>query len=373
MIKLKNTPDQLAIAKAIGSKNATTSMRAQEAWADAIGPVIQKVLMALGTSSLIYEDYEFSEGDNQSLPLDLFYNQAAEYVKVWSAPSVIGHLPTSELASYGELKFSTYELEGSVSMPKKYIRSQPALNVLGRATERLVNEILTRQELQGWAVIMKALGEATDNINGVNTKHTISAGTAGTFKLDDLSRLMTLSRRINRSYAQGTPVSAYSNGTSDIFVSPEVKEDIRAFVYNPMNTTAIPNTDESTVLGLPDSIREEIYRSAGTSSLFDVNITDLNELGAGQIYNTLFSTYAQAGIAPGGGNFNAATNEIIVGIDLSKREFVRPVAVDGDISSSVIVTPDTQWAARVDKWGAYCQVKEGRLCTFSRSVLGITL
>lgn len=373
MIKLKNTPEQNAIAKDIGSKNPAISRPAQEAYAAAIGPVIQKVLMQLGTASLLYTDYTFGENDNQSLPLDLFYDQAAEYVKIWAAPQVIGHLPTSEIASFGEMKFSTYELEGAVSVPKKYARSQSALNVLGRATERLVNEILIRQELQGWSVAVKALAEANDVVNGTSIDHLIQAGTAGTFKLDDLSRLLTLSRRINRSYAQGTPVQPYSNGTTDIFVSPEVKEDIRAFVYNPMNTSATPNTDESTALGLPDSIREEIYRSAGTSSLFDINITDLNEFGVGQIYNQLFATYAAAGIAPGGGNFAAATNEIIFGIDLTKQELIRPVAVDADIGGTVIVTPDDQWTTRADKVGWYAQVKEGRVCVFSRSLVGIVL
>src|SRR5690349_11831066 len=139
MIKLKNTPDQVELAKAIGSKNQAISRPAQEAYAAAIGPVIQKVLNQLGTASLLYTDYE---------------------------------------------------LEGAVSLPKKYARSQSALNILSRATERLVNEILIKQELQGWAVALKAVGEASDTINGTATKHTIAAGTAGTFKLDDLSRLL---------------------------------------------------------------------------------------------------------------------------------------------------------------------------------------
>ncbi len=376
MITLKNTPDQVALAKAIGSKNQAISKPAQEAYAAAIGPVIAEVLMQLGTTPLIYDDFAFGENDNQVIPLDLFYNQVDEYVKVWYAPSIIGHLPTSELSSFGELRFTTYELEGALSLPKKYARAQSALKVLSRATERLVNEILVRQELQGWAVATRALAEASNPIDntGTNVDHLLQAGTAGVFKLDDLSRLMTLSRRLNRSYAGGSPVNLYSNGITDLFVSPEVKEDIRAFVYNPMNTTAVPNTDESTAVALPDNIREEIYRNAGSSSLFDINITDINEFGVNQTYNTLFSTYAPASIAPGGGNFSASTNEFCFGLDLTKKELIRPVATDdADISSSVTVSVDDQWVSRMDKVGWFANVKEGRVCVQSRSFCGIII
>lgn len=373
MITLKNTPEQVELVKAMGSKKSEISRPAQEAYAAAIGPVIQKVLSQLGTASLIYTDFPFGENDNMSIPLDLFYDQVGGYVPTWYAPQVIGHLPTSEIAGFGEMKFTTYELESAVSMPKKYARSQSALNVLTRATERMVNEVLIKQELQGWAVLMKAAAEATTVERGTSVDHFIQSATAGVFKIGDLSRLITLSRRNQVSYAGGTPVSNYSNGITDLFVSPEVKEDIRAFSYNPMNETATPNTDESTALGLPDSIREEIYRSAGTSSLFDINITDLVELGTSATYNTLFGVYAPAGIAPGGGNFSATANEIALGIDLTKKEFVRPVAVDADIGGSVNVSVDNQWADRADKLGWYCNVKEGRLCVWSRSVVGIIL
>lgn len=373
MITIKNSPEQQELMKAIGDKRNAVSMPAQEAYAAAIGPVIQKVLSQLGTASIIYTDFPFGENDNMSIPLDLFYDQVGGYLQTWHAPSVIGHLPTSEIAGFGEMKFTTYELESAVSVPKKYARSQSALNVLTRATERMVNELLNKQELIAWSVIMKALGEATTTVNGTNVDHFIQAGTAGVFKLDDLNRLITLSRRNQVAYNGTTPVQSYSEGITDLFVSPEVKEDIRAFAYNPMNTTATPNTDESTALGLPDRVREELYRSAGTSSLWDINITDLVEFGVSSNYNTLFGAYAPASIAPGGGNFSAASNEIVLGIDVRKKEFIRPIATDGDISSSISVSVDSQWPERAQKVGWYSTLKEGRSCVFSKSVVSIVL
>lgn len=375
MIKLTGTPEQIEMAKAIGSKDPAVSRPAAEAFAYAIGPVIQEVLNAAGTSPLIYKDYPFLEDDNQSIPLDLFYDQAVDYVKIWSASPIAGGLPTSEIAGVAEMKFSTYALEGEVSFLKKYARKH-YLNVLSAAVERLTNETLVKQELQAWSVLLKALGEASSTTTNTGTlsKHTIAAGTAGVFKLDDLNRLLTLSKRINHSYANGTPVSPFSRGITDLFVSAEVKEDIRAFAYNPMNTTAVPNTDESTAVPLPDAVRNQIYNNVGTSSLFDVNITDLNELGVNQIYNQLFSLYATAGIAPASANFNPASHELLFGADLSNRKAaLRPVATDGYIGSQVSVQVDDQWVAREDKQGFFLKIVEGRLVLDSRSFLGVVL
>ena len=370
MIKLKNTPEQIELVKAIGNKDPAVSRPAAEAFATSIGPVIQQVLLQAGTSSMIYSDYPFQEDDSQSIPLDLFYNEAVDYVKVWAASPIAGGLPTSEIAGVAEMKFSTYALESAVSFLKKYARKH-YLNVLSKATERMVNETLVKQELQAWAVVLKALGEASTNVNGVATTHTIAGLTQGTLKLDDLNRLLTRTRRIEKSYAQGTPQNPFSKGITDLFVSPEIKEDIRAFAYNPMNTTAIPNTDESTALGLPDAVREEIYRSAGTSSLYGINITDLNEFGVGQIYNTLFSLYAQAGIAPAAANFAAGTNEVLVGVDLTKQAALRPVATDSYLGSSVNVMSDDQFRVRDDRVGFWLQLQEGRLILDSRAFAGV--
>ena len=44
--------------------------------------------------------------------------------------------------------------------------------------------------------------------------------------------MMTRMKRINASFAGGTPSDAYSQGVTDLYVSPEVKANIRAFAYN---------------------------------------------------------------------------------------------------------------------------------------------
>ena len=93
-LTLKNTPEQIELIKAMGSKNATAAREASEAFAAFLGPVIQQVLMTAGTASAIYTDAEFDEDDSPSYPLDLYYNENEGYITVWSQ-HLAGGLPTS--------------------------------------------------------------------------------------------------------------------------------------------------------------------------------------------------------------------------------------------------------------------------------------
>jgi hypothetical protein len=371
MIKLKNTPEQIELLKRIGSKVPAESREAMEAFAAAIGPVISQVLEQAGTASLVYTDQPFSEDESPSYALDLFYNEDVNYVNVWSQ-KMAGGLPTSEIAGVAELKIATYRLDSAVSFLQKYARKHN-LNVLSKAVEKMLQEVLIKQERQAWAVVLRALGEANTKVNGVVTKHTIASTTQNIFQVDDLSRLITLAKRINSSFAGGTPVAPYSRGITDLFGSPEIKEQVRSFSYNPMNTRGVPNSDESTAVPLPDAIRQNIFNSVGMDEIFGINIHDLNELGLGYKYNVLFGNYATAGIAAGGANFSTTTDEILVGIDLTKDALVRAIATDADNGSTFSVKPDDQWVSRDEKVGFYGSLEEGRICIDARAILGLVV
>ena len=128
--------------------------------------------------------------------------------------------------------------------------------------------------------MLKALANATTNSTG----HVLSATTENVFQIHDMNRLLTLNKRINESFDNGTPDTAYSNGVTDLFVSPEIMEQVRAFAYQPMNTRTGPgnaaNTDKGTAgIALPDNLREGIYRAAGLPEIYGVALNELLELG----------------------------------------------------------------------------------------------
>jgi len=388
-LKLKNTPEQVELIKAMGSKNQLVAREASEAFAAFLGPVIQRVLQQAATAGAIYTDAPFNQDEGASYPLDLYYNETNDgYVSTWSQ-SVAGGLPTSQdVSAIQELKIATYRLDSAVSITKKYAR-QARLDVVSKLVERMSQEVLLKQETNAWAVALNALANASTSsvtassvgITGLKAgSHVISAASESTFQLADLNKLMTLNKRINQSWAGGTPDAAYSNGITDLYVSPEIKEQIRAFAYQPMNTRAGSTgsgSDTSTSIALPDSIRTDVFNQAGMQEIYGVNIVELNELGIGQKYNTLFDEFDSGNIGPNGTSgahaFSAAADEILVGVDNSKGAFVRAIAQDSDTGDTFTTQPDDQFTQRNERIGFYGSLEEGRVCIDSRAIVGLTV
>ena len=387
-LKLKNTPEQIELVKALGSKNPAVAREASEAFAAFLGPVIQQVLLQAGTAGSIYVDAQFNEDDSPSYPLDLYYNEGVGNISVWSQ-TMAGGLPTSMVSGGQELKISTYRLDSAVAFLKKYAR-RSRLDVVSKGLERMAQEILVKQERNAWAVVLKTLANA---LHGT-TKHVVGSTTEGVFQIHDLNRLMTLNKRLNESFANGTPDSAYSNGITDLFLSPEMMEQVRSFAYQPMNTRKANGDSLSTDaasggIALPDNMREGIYRGAGMAEIYGVALNELIELGIGKKYNTLFdslliSDSVTTGI-PGGGNNGAlaydgsndwavANDELLIGVDNSRGAFIRPIAtVDNASGGTFTVLPDDQFTQRADKTGFYGFLEEGRVCIDSRAVVGLTV
>jgi hypothetical protein len=372
-IQLKNTPEQIELIKAMGSKNPSVAREATEAVAAFLGPVIHEVLTTQGTVSRIYRDVAYDEDSDPSIPLDLFYNEGAGYVTVW-AQNMAGGMPTSQVEGVKELKFGTYRLDSAVSFNKKYARKS-RLDVISKAIERMVNEVLIKQERNGWAVPLKALAEAsTPTVSSGSLGHTITATSAGNFLLADLNALMTRIKRINESYSGNTPVQPYTNGITDLYISPEIKQAVRAFAYNPINTASSDSTAISGPRGqfLSERMRDEIYANAGMQSIYGVNLIELLEFGTNQKYNVLFASFAAAA----GLSFTQATQQIAVGIDNTRGVFLRPVARQAESGGTFNVMPDGQfdmYGSRVEKVGFYGFLEEGRICLDSRAIAGIII
>ena len=374
-LKLKNTPEQIELIKALGSKDLLVSREASEAFAAFIGPVISKVLAEAGTSGMIYSDSMFDEDDSPSFPLDLYYNQDAGFVSVWSQ-GLAGGLPTSDAGvPVSEMKIATYRLDSAVSLSKKYAR-KARLDVVSKALERMAQEVLVKQERNAWAVVLKALAEAaTKSGKSVaagttsSLRHVLTTSTDNTFAVSDLNDLMIRFKRINVGWAGGTTVDA--KGLTDLFISPEIMGQVRNF-----SASAVGNGTTD----LPAGVREDIFRGAGLATVYGIKLHELVELGKSQKYNTLFESFSDAvGVAyvNGAGSnseatFDTADRQIAVGLDLSREAFIRPVARQADSGGTFSALPDDQFfATRSDKMGFYGFLEEGRVCLDGRAVAGL--
>lgn len=370
-IEFKRTPEQVALVKAMASSSKIEAAEAQEAFAAFLSPVLQEVLMHAGSASQIYVDEPFNSDDSPSYPIDTLYGQGYGDISIWSQ-TVGGGLPTNELAGGSEIKLRTYSLDSAISFDKRYAR-RARLNVVARYMEFFANQLLVKQERNAWAVIMKVLADASTK--GVN--HVFRSGTAGTFVPNDISNLWTLISRFNADYLGGTSVAS-SAGVTDLYVSPEIKGQIRGFAYNPVNTKAGVVTGGAgvTSVTLPEDVRSQIYRSAGTSEIFGVMIHELLELGEGRRYNDLFDYFAGSKNfdvfgGTGGSAFTSSSDELLIGVDAARGGFLRPVETNDDNNGQVQTFVDDQFQARAQKIGWYSTITEGRVVLDARAAVGI--
>ena len=375
-LKLKNTPEQVELIKAMGSKDTIVAREASQAFAAFIGPVVSKVLMQAGTASTIYSDLPYDEDDSPSIPLDLWSNESQDYIHTWSQ-NVAGGLPTANVEGFAEMKVATYRLDSAVSFLKRYAR-RGRLDVISKAVERMANEVLVKQERNAWAVILKALGAAA-TLNGRSASYSASGalkhliapvGGARAFDLGCLNDLILRFKRINVSFAGGTPSDASARGLTDLFISPEIKAKIRAFSFNPIFATS-----STTQTQLSEDVRTELYRGGGMESLFGINIIELIELGKNQKYNTLFDSFDVTTYTDINGanaiTFATASHDLSIGLDLSREAFVRPVATNAESGGQLTVLPDDQFISRAEKTGFYGFLEEGRVCVDARAVGGV--
>jgi hypothetical protein len=377
-LKLKNTPEQVELIRAMGSRDQAVASEASQAFAAFIGPVVQKVLLQAGTSGLLYSDLQYDEDDHPSLPLDLWYDQGEDYIQVWSQ-NIAGGLPTSEVSGMAEMKVATYRLDSAVSWLKRYPR-RARLDVIGKAIERMSNEILIKQERNAWAVVLRALAEGSTN----SLSHVIKSGNADEFVPHDMNRLMTHIKRLNTAFNKGTPEGLSAKGLTDMFLSPELMEQVRSFAYSAVNTNlstggSARHATTTGPISLPDNVREDIWSGGGLSSLYGIVLHELIELGDDQKYNSLFGSLVSSnsldvtGTGSSGTAWDTANDQLMVGVDLSRESLIRPVARQHDSGGTFTVLPDDQFVIRAEKQGFYGFLEEGRVCIDARALVGIVV
>jgi hypothetical protein len=382
-ITLKRTNEQVELVKAMGSKNSQVAYAAQVALAEFIGPVMAEVINNAPTLSNLFTSLQYNADDNPSIPLDLYHDIFDEdYIRVYSQ-SVAGGLPTNYVQpTAAELKFTTYTLDSAVSFDRKYA-SRSRLDVIGKTFTRVAQEILLKQERTSANLVMTAAANAkTGNSTfTAQNRHIFRTAQADRLLLDDLNKLFTKAKRVNASFVGGTPAGA-RRGVTDLLVSPEVVEQIRAMAYNPINTLAPDGSavgSTSQPVTLTDNVRSTIFSQSGLTEFYGVAIMEVLEMGVGKLFNDVFGTvagstdYLNHGSTSASSAFTAASEEVIIGIDRSRDAFVRAIAVDSDTGSEFNLVADDQFSSRQQRIGYYGSIEEGRMVLDNRAIVGLIM
>ena len=389
-ITLERTPEQVELIKAMASKNRDVAYEAQTALAEFIGPVLAQVINTAPTVSNMFTSLQFNQEDNPSIPLDLYHDiDDEDYIQVWSQ-TVPGGLPTNQVApSQSELKFTTYRLDSALSFDKRYA-SRSRLDVVSKTFTRMAQEILLKQEKTSAVMIMSAFANAKTN----DIDHVIRSAQADRFLLADLNRLFTNAKRINTAWNGGTPAERRGRGITDLLVSPEIVEEIRGLAYNPINTVSNRTISAETADGAgnsakvsggggdiaaTDSLRDAVFNSAGIPEFYGVSIQEYNEMGSGQKWNKVFANaagettlfanhFASVGEAS---KFVEDSEEILVGVDLSRDSMIRAIATDSETGEEFSLVTDDQFVTRQSKIGYYGSIEEGRMIIDDRVLTGL--
>ena len=371
-ITLKRTPEQIELVKAMASRNRTVAYEAQVALAEFMGPVLAEVINQAPTLSNLFTTLQFNADDNPSIPLDLYYDiNDEDYIKVYSQ-SHAGGLPTNQvLPTASEMKIATYSLDTAVSFDRRYA-AKSRMDVVSKTFTRAAQEILAKQETTSASLIMGSLADASTN----GTDHVFENGHGSlNFVLDDINKLMTRAKRIQASFLGGSPAGGTAKGITDLIVSPEVVEKLRAMAYNPINTSSGPNggTGGTDGIAAPDALRMSVYSNAGLPEFYGISIMEILELGANHKFTNVFAAAQAAGSASAGAQLFTAGDDLVIGIDRSRESLIRAVAIDEDSGGEFTLIADDQYSIRQQKIGYFGSIEEGRMVLDNRALVGVVV
>ncbi len=376
-ITLKRTDEQVELVKAMASRNRDVAYEAQMALAEFINPVLCKVINQAPVISNLFNSFSFNEMDSPSLPLDLYYDVTApDYVKVYST-TVPGGLPSNTVApTQSEMKFTTYRLDSAVDFDKRYA-AKSRLDVVGKTFTRVAQELLLKIEATSQSLLLGALEDASTN----GEDHFIGAN-GSQLTLDDFNRLLTKAKRINTAWTGSAPEGGRIKGVTDLIMSPEAVEGLRAMAYNPVNTKSAGFGDAAAThpgIAATDDMRNAIYNNAGVPEFYGISIMEINELGAGQKMVNAFGGLAN----PAGADaktygadettFTAANDDLVIGLDRSRESLFRAVATDSESGSELNLLADDQYSVRQSKIGYYGSMEEGRMILDDRVLTAIII
>ena len=374
-IKLKEKPEHVELIKSIGSNDFDTSREAMKIFAKLVGPLIKQVLDETDVIGGLYDTLTVGEFEPRTIPLDDYHNlDEPDHVRVGYA-SRPGDLAYSQVTGADDIAFATYWLRSAIAMTKRYLRAG-RISHAENAIRKMINEVRYKNKVQAIQPIMQSVAQSETN----DKYHVIRSQAANQLILKDFNRLQTLVSRIVTSGLGGTTSGMEGRGVTDLIMSPEMVEEIRGIAYEPMNTRGAPNSDESTALAAPDGVRSEVYSAAGIPTIYGTSITQMNEFGVGQQFNTIFDAYA--GVLEyeghGGGaaaQFDGANEEVILGINraVDVNGLLKVEISDSESGSAFNARPDNQFNDREGKIGFYGEIEQGHMSVEARNMVALVV
>ncbi len=292
------SPEFLDLIVRSGSSDRAVAIEAQREIAKALETPLRKGVLFGDVVTSIYEAMPMAPGTDPEFPLDLLAPGTESEHVAFTNPGN-GRIPERHVEG-DYIKINTYGVTSSIDFLLKYAR-EANWGVVARAMQVLEASFVKKINDDGWHTLLAA---AVDR----NILVYDNDAAAGQFT----KRLVSLMKTVMRRNGGGNSVTAPGSLT-DIYVSPEAKEDIRNW--------GVDQLDEIS--------RREIYLAgddgASITRIFGVNIHDLFEFGDGQEYQDYFINELS-------GTIEGSDVELIIGLDQGANDsFVMPVKKEVEI------------------------------------------
>lgn len=302
MIKPSN--ELLETLKATASADDNIRAEAQTTLAAALVTPLRQGVMDADTLKGIFVEEMLPPGATAEYPLDYMKPGDEENFAAYTMPKQ-GKIPERHVEGDVVL-VNTYEVANSIDWSLSYARDA-RWSVVEKAMRDFLAGFVKKNNTDGWRTLLGAadgrgLVVTAGGPAPFTGSYTGTTPTPGTFTKELVSRMKTTMTR-------GAGGNGNAGKLTDLYLSPEAMEDIRAW--------DVDDIDEVT--------RREIFTSVDVAipSIYGVKLHTLTELGEGQEYDVFLTSV----LGRSHGTVASATlKEFCIGLDLSMRDsFVRPI------------------------------------------------
>ena len=298
----KPTPEMTELLRRTGSSNRAEALEAMHALAQALQTPLRSALLNGDILAGIFAPEMLDPGATAEYPLDFFLHGSNEDDFVAYVVPGEGRIP--ERAISGDVvTVTTYDIANAIDWSLKYSRAA-RWNIVARAMEVLEAGFVRKMNTDGWRTIISAGAGRTDYLGAAPLVYD-SAATAGQFT----KRLVSLMKTSMQRLGGGNSASQGRARLTDLFISPEAIEDIRAWGSS--------DADDFTLREI--FVASDDPNTGPLASIYGVRLHPITELGVGQEFQDYYSiTLADS--------MGASDEEIVIGLDLQQNDsFVMPV------------------------------------------------
>lgn len=290
------TTDENAVLTKAGSKNMAEAAKYGYELAKALEVPLRKGILPGNILGNIFQVIPTNDITTPEFPLHFLSPGSEREFVAFTVPAQ-GYIPSMYVEG-DKVMIPTYEVGCGMGVGLDYLRFG-RWDIMGGLMETLHAQVVKKLNDDGYHTLLA--GAVDRNILVYDTD-----ASAGQFT----KRVLSLAKIVMRRNGGGNSTSQNRSQLTDVKMSPEAMEDIRNW--------GVDQIDEVT--------RKEIFNASDESGvlnrIFGVNLETLDEFGVGQEYNQYYINELS-------GTFPSGDTELMLGLDLSKRDsFVMPKVYD---------------------------------------------